>query len=125
MANNPVNTSSPLFNSPRRSNPPRRSSSPRRALPHTSPEQRARKLADNKPDKRLTVPYLHGVADQLLKDSELTIDQQHQLHTVVRYLELDPDTSSTHGRAALRCAELLIDNVRLGVYQRRYGVDRD
>ena len=113
-ANNPANTS-----------PGGRPSPPRSSARRTPPPQRAHKLAGNKPDKRLTVPYLHGVADQLLKDSELTVDQQHQLLTVVRYLELEPDTTSDHGRAALRCVELLIDNVRLGVYQRRYGVDWD
>ena len=118
-ANNSVNTTGRRV-SPPLSSSPRRSSSPRAASP-----QRAHKLARTRPDKRLTLPYLHGVADQLMKDADLTVDQQHQLLTVVRYLELEPDTSSTHGRAALRCAELLIDNVRLAVYQRRYGVDRD
>ncbi len=60
-----------------------------------------------------------------MKDEELTIDQQHQLRTVMRYLELEPDTTTSHGQAALRCAELLIDNVRLNVYQRRYGLQRN
>ncbi len=106
-------------------NPVDKTPADRLSSPRTAQPQRAHRLESNKPGKRLTIPYLHGVADQLLKDGELTVDQQHQLLTVVRYLELEPDTTSAHGRAALRCAELLIDNVRLGVYQRRYGVDRN
>jgi hypothetical protein len=86
--------------------------------------RRERKTTTQTVRKRLTLQHLLGVADQLMKDEELTVDQQHQLRTVMRYLELEPDTTTTHGQAALRCAELLIDNVRLNVYQRRYGLVR-
>lgn len=88
-------------------------------------QRRERKTINQTVRKRLTLQHLLGVADQLMKDEELTIDQQHQLRTVMRYLELEPDTTTSHGQAALRCAELLIDNVRLNVYQRRYGMERN
>jgi hypothetical protein len=60
-------------------------------------------------------------ADSLLRE-KLTVDQQHQLLTVKRYLELEPDITTTHGQAALRSAELLLEGVRGKIHLRRHGI---
>ncbi len=75
-----------------------------------------------KASKRLSVEKLIERADDLLRFNELTMDQQHQLLAAKRYLDLEDRPNSNVGQSALRCAELLIDNVKLDVYQRRYGV---
>ena len=75
-----------------------------------------------KASKRLSVEKLIERADDLLRFNELTMDQQHQLLAAKRYLNLEDRPNSNVGQSALRCAELLIDNVKLDVYQRRYGV---
>ena len=77
----------------------------------------------NKTTKRLSVAKLVERADDLLRFDELTMDQQHQLMTAKRYLALEDRAKSEVGQSALQCVEILIDNVKLGVYQRRYGVE--
>lgn len=72
--------------------------------------------------KRLSVEKLVQRADDLLRFSELTMDQQQQLLAAKRYLDLEDRPNSNVGQSALRCVKLLIDNVKLDVYQRRYGV---
>jgi len=72
--------------------------------------------------KRLTVEKLLSQADDLLRHEELSQDQQHQLLTVKRYLMFKPDASTDEGQAALACANIVIDQARLSVYQRRYGL---
>ncbi len=77
----------------------------------------------NKTTKRLSVAKLMERADDLLRFDELTMDQQHQLMAAKRYLALEDRAKSEVGQSALQCVEILIDNVKLGVYQRRYGVE--
>ena len=77
----------------------------------------------NKTTKRLSVAKLVERADDLLRFDELTMDQQHQLMAAKRYLALEDRANSEVGQSALQCVEILIDNVKLGVYQRRYGVE--
>ena len=60
--------------------------------------------------------------DTLLRTEELSLDQQHQLLTVKRFLMFEPDASTDEGQAALACAHIVIDQARLTVYQRRYGL---
>ncbi len=72
--------------------------------------------------KRLTVGKLMEQVDSLLRYEELSLDQQHQLLTVKRYLIFKPNGSTNEGQAALACAHIVIDSARLSVYQRRYGL---
>ena len=60
--------------------------------------------------------------DELLRREDLTVDQQHQLLTVKRYLTMDPDPQSEETQAALACVEIVVDTAQLDVYQRRYGL---
>ncbi len=78
-----------------------------------------------KTPKRLSVGKLVQRADELLGSDELTMDQQHQLLVAKRYLDLEEHPNSKVGQAALGCAEILIDDVKLDVYQRRYGVSHN
>ncbi len=75
-----------------------------------------------KKPKQLSVEKLAQRADDLLRYDELTMDQQHQLLAVKHYLGLEDRVNSEVGQSALHCAEMLIDIVKLEVYQRRYGV---
>jgi hypothetical protein len=72
--------------------------------------------------KRLSVSRLIEQVDALLRRAELSLEQQHQLLTVKRFLMFEPDASSNEGQAALACVQIIIDHVRLSVYQRRYGL---
>jgi hypothetical protein len=72
--------------------------------------------------KRLSVDKLMSQLDSLLRHEELSLDQQHQLLTVKRYLAYKPDASSNEGQAALACAQIVVDQAQLSVYQRRYGL---
>ncbi len=71
---------------------------------------------------QISVEKLVQRADDLLHYDELTMDQQHQLLATKRYLALEDRANTEVGQSALRCAEMLIDIVKLDVYQRRYGV---
>ena len=71
---------------------------------------------------RLEADKLLGRVDALLHNESLSVDQQHQLLTVKRYLVLNPDPQSRETQAALACAEIVVDNTQLSVYQRRYGL---
>lgn len=71
---------------------------------------------------RLEADKLLVRVDALLRHEELTMDQQHQLLTVKRYLVLDPDPRRQETQAALACAEIVVDTTQLNVYQRRYGL---
>jgi hypothetical protein len=71
---------------------------------------------------RLEADKLLVRVDSLVRREELTVDQQHQLLTVKRYLMLDPDPQTKETQAALACAEIVVDNTQLHVYQRRYGL---
>ncbi|MCZ6643830.1 MAG: hypothetical protein O7F71_19820, partial [Gammaproteobacteria bacterium] len=75
-----------------------------------------------KTPKRISVEKLVERADDLLLHDELTMDQQHQLTAVKHYLDLEDRPNSNVGQSALKCAEMLIDVVKLDIYQRRYGV---
>ena len=70
----------------------------------------------------ISVEKLVQRADDLLHYDELTMDQQHQLLAAKRYLALEDRANTEAGQSALCCAEMLIDIVKLDVYQRRYGV---
>ncbi|MDH3641442.1 MAG: hypothetical protein OES38_05060 [Gammaproteobacteria bacterium] len=72
--------------------------------------------------KRLSVGRLMEQVDSLLRTEELSLDQQHQLLTVKRFLMFEPEASTDEGQAALACAHIVIDQARLTVYQRRYGL---
>jgi len=71
---------------------------------------------------RLSVGKLMDQVDALLRHEELTLDQQHQLLTVKRYLMFEPDASRDECQAALACAHIVVNQVQLAVYQRRYGL---
>ncbi len=75
-----------------------------------------------KTPKRLAVEKLVERADELLRHDELSMDQQRQLMAVKRYLNLEDRANSKVGQSALKCAEMLIDIVKLDIYQRRYGL---
>ena len=72
--------------------------------------------------KRLSVSRLMEQVDSLLRTEERSLDQQHQLLTVKRFLMFEPEASTDEGQAALACAHIVIDQARLTVYQRRYGL---
>ena len=72
--------------------------------------------------QRLSIEKLAQRADDLLRHDELSMDQQHQLMAVKRYLSVEDRPDTPVGQSALVCAELLINNVKLDVFQRRYGV---
>ena len=84
--------------------------------------QRKQKQASSRPPKRLAVAKLMAQADSLLRNEELSLEQQHQLLTVKRYLMFEPDASTNEGQAALACANIVINHAQLSVYQRRYGL---
>jgi hypothetical protein len=71
---------------------------------------------------RLNVGKLMEQVDSLLRHEELTLDQQHQLLTVKRFLMFEPDARTDAGQAALACAAIVVDQAQLSVYQRRYGL---
>ena len=71
---------------------------------------------------RLEADKLLVRVDALLRNESLSVDQQHQLLTVKRYLVLNPDPQSRETQAALACAEIVVDNTQLSVYHRRYGL---
>ncbi|MCZ6709113.1 MAG: hypothetical protein O7B25_01980 [Gammaproteobacteria bacterium] len=83
-----------------------------------------RSSALSKP-KPLSVDKLMSQADSLLRHEELSLDQQHQLLAVKRYLIYKPDAGSNEVQAALACAHIVIDHAQLSVYQRRYGLTPD
>ena len=71
---------------------------------------------------RLQADKLMVRVDTLLRHEELSVDQQHQLLTVKRYLRLNPDPETEETQAALACAEIVVNYAQLAVYQRRYGL---
>jgi hypothetical protein len=83
---------------------------------------RKRRSASPRAPKRLTVAKLMAQADALLRHEELSLEQQHQLLSVKRYLMFEPDASTDEGQAALTCVHMVIDHAQLSVYQRRYGL---
>ena len=83
------------------------------------------KPKSKKKPEGLSIQKLIERADELLIHDELTIDQQHQLMAVKQYLSLEDRPDSSVGQSALRCAEMLIDAVKLDVFQRRYGVQNN
>jgi hypothetical protein len=85
-------------------------------------KQANQRSASSRAPKRLTVARLMAQVDALLRHEELSLDQQHQLLSVKRYLMFEPDASTDEGQAALMCAHMVIDHAQLSVYQRRYGL---
>jgi hypothetical protein len=85
-------------------------------------QKHSRKQRAVRKPTRLTVANLMEQVDSLLRHEDLNLDQQHQLLTVKRYLMFDPDASSEEVQAALACASIVIDQAKLSVYQRRYGL---
>jgi hypothetical protein len=83
---------------------------------------RKKRPASQRTPKRLSVGKLMVQVDSLLRHEELSLEQQHQLLTVKRYLMFEPDASSDEGQAALACANIVVDHAQLSVYQRRYGL---
>ena len=83
---------------------------------------RKQRSALSRAPKRLTVAKLMTQVDALLRHEELSLEQQHQLLSVKRYLMFEPDASTGEGQAALTCAHMLIDHAQLSVYQARYGL---
>ena len=86
-----------------------------------SNRRKQRPSPSSKP-KPLTVAKLMAQVDSLLRHEELSLDQQHQLLTVKRYLMFEPDGSTNEGQAALACAQIVVEQAQLSVYQRRYGL---
>ncbi len=85
----------------------------------TKPEAGRRKTSRR---TQLSADTLLVRVDTLLHQEALTVDQQHHLLTVKRYLMFNPSPHAPETQAALACAEIVVDTTQLSVYQRRYGL---